>query len=131
MATKTDRLPLIVVDRNYYRRNIIIECCNEHGLHCTDEQARQLLTVVTFPHDPNDRESLWASLRAFLVIDPKFATDDVAEQQLLDLAERWEAANKHDRDQIERLMLNASEGLTGHPSGFDFPCLCDECKSNG
>lgn len=129
MNATTEFQPILVVDLNYYRRNRIIDCCQQHGLCCTDEQARQLLTVVTLPDDPENVAELWYRLRNFFVIDPAAASPEVVEAQLRDLKERWKVAKGDDREQIERLMMNATDGLDEHPEWFDGACLCDTCKS--
>lgn len=129
MQTPITLMPILCVDLQLYERNRIIACLNQNGFGCTDEQSRLLLGIIgKVPHDKND-ESLWNSLKQFIVVDAEKAPREAVETQLRELQERWKATSGKDRRQVERQMLVATEGLDEHPEWFDGACLCDSCKS--
>ena len=62
----------------------------------------------------------------------KMITQELGAVVLSDLQAKWKAANTNaDREYIERISLEASDGVAEHPKDFDLPCLCDLCKSYG
>lgn len=79
------------------------------------------------PHLKQVADELRAMVASFG--QPDWANGEDVEVLLRRLAQAWPTASAEERILIEQRMMAATNDLEEHPEWFEFPCLCDSCRS--
>jgi hypothetical protein len=122
------RLPILMVDFRKHDQARIRELLRSVGHDCTDEQAEQLRAIMgILPEDDNEA---FGNLCNYVALDLE-KSDRSLTERLAELKAEYDAAGPQVRQIVERKMLIATNTQPEHPKDWDYPCLCDECRSCG
>lgn len=127
MISINDLRPILVVNFTLSAHARIRDLLEDLRLQPTDEQVKKLYEA--FRPLPDDDRELFGRLVDAVQIDWEAIGVD-RNEHLKELVECYKVTDAADeRWAIERMMMLATNGLDEHPEWFDYPCLCDTCRS--
>lgn len=119
-------LPIAVVDLRRTDRERIRDVLRTMGLSATDEQL-ELLREHFHPLAEQGFD-LVGQLMGSIEVDWT-GRESLVSARLAEVAEEWEKLyGTAARKAVERKMLILTQGLAEHPEGWNYACLCAECR---
>lgn len=108
--------------------NSIIGCFESKGYKCKKSMAKKILK--RFKQFPEDGDTLWLNLKFLFAPILKDCPKDVVEKELLNLVDNWKLSQDSiTQSLVDQQMTIATDGLEEHPEWFEYPCLCNLCRS--